>query len=172
VSARRLLGAAGLGFGLVVAVLGTRGVARRPSPPAAASLAPPAPAAAGDTAATPVPRADTLVGAPGSPAPPAPTRFIRRARAALERQIADAGVGATLGDADREALLAALASVRASARRTRRRDRTDPAAEAAHARTVVAADGLFHAKLGVGIAAFLAAQGPPGRVRDLGAARP
>jgi hypothetical protein len=45
-------------------------------------------------------------------------------------------------------------------------------ADAAHAHAVVAADRLFREKLGVGVAAFLAAQGPAGRVEDLAAARP
>ena len=90
-------------------------------------------------------------------------------QSALDRQIAAAGLTGRISDEDRAALLAALAGVRRSARRARRRTRTDPAADAAHARTVVAADRLFREKLGVGIAGFIAAQGPPGRIEDLGA---
>ncbi|HJQ85311.1 MAG TPA: hypothetical protein VKA21_14595 [Candidatus Binatia bacterium] len=39
-----------------------------------------------------------------------------------------------------------------------------------HARIVTDADALFREKLGVGIAGFIAAQGPPGRIEDLAAA--
>jgi uncharacterized membrane protein YebE (DUF533 family) len=126
----------------------------------------PAPAA---TASAPRAEVPPAVPADVVTAPHFPGSGSRRVRAALDRQIAAAGLTGRIDDGERAALLAALADVRRSARREKRRTRPDPAAEAAHARTVVAADRLFRERLGVGIAAFLAAQGPPGRIEDLGA---
>lgn len=106
-------------------------------------------------------------GVPGAREAAPNGRFVRRARAAVARWLATAGVEARIGPAEREALVEALAALRASSRRALRDADPDPGEAAAHARLVVDTDRRFRETLGVGVARFLADTGPPDRVVDL-----
>ncbi len=118
--------------------------------------------------------------APALPPPPAPVPdrgpqlpAAGRAtvRAALDRWIAQAGLAATLDEADRDALMTALARLR---RANRARHRTPDGHRRRlerYARIAHQADELFVRKLGVHVYDFIAAQGAAGNVDDLGRAR-
>jgi type IV secretory pathway VirB10-like protein len=108
--------------------------------------------------------------ASSSPGPRFPRRWRKLARSALDSSIADAGLDAEVSEADRQELMTALASVRKSSRSLQRMTEPNHRLQAEHERILVESDRLFRDKLGLGVAQFIAAQSPPGRIEDLGAA--
>jgi hypothetical protein len=115
----------------------------------------------------------TDAGLPPDRSPPRmPPRVEAHARDAVDRYIAEAGLDDALGEADREALVAALAEVRASSRWSTRHGTARGDSESRRREALIDADRVFRDRLGVGVGEFVAALAPPGTIEDLGAARP
>jgi len=100
--------------------------------------------------------------------PQLPRRARTRARHALDGYVA--GSGRTVTESERDALMIALARVRAASRWLQRHARGHPERAREHRQALLDAERVFRDTLGVGLGQFIATQSAPGTIEDLGAA--
>jgi len=100
-----------------------------------------------------------------------PKRIEAQARRAVDRYLDEAGLGDSVGEAERAALVAALGQVRSSSRWMQHHVRPRPATEVRRRDALLEADRVFRETLGIGVGEFVASLSPPGTIEDLGAAR-
>jgi len=97
--------------------------------------------------------------------------YTRRVRAALDKYITEHGLDGKLGEIERRELMVALARLRHVELVRQRRPPTEVVTQERYARELAAADRVFHERLGIGVAEFIASQREPGTLEDLGGAR-